>query len=146
VVAEVEHHHDGGHRWTVITTNNPDPRVRERIAFIDADELTALIARVQTAEKAIREVLQAKRGLQITYCDEVNARMGWARRAGIAEERAETAEAAIARVRQLRDVFELNARTIDGVAGRNFFELFVEELDEALDPYSLPPETLKEEA
>lgn len=53
-------------------------------------------------------------------------------------ERAETAEAAIARVRQLRDVFEVNSRTIDGVAGRNFFELFVEELDAALDDQESP--------
>lgn len=56
-------------------------------------------------------------------------------------ERAEKAEAAIARVRNLANVYEVNARTIDGVAGRNFFELFTEELRAALDPpRDLPPE------
>jgi hypothetical protein len=49
-------------------------------------------------------------------------------------ERAEKAEATIARVRNLANVYEVNARTIDGVAGRNFFELFTEELRAALDP------------
>jgi hypothetical protein len=58
-----------------------------------------------------------------------------------AHEEAEIAAATVARVRRLRDVYEVNARTMEGVAGRNFFELFVEELDAVLDPSSLPPET-----
>ena len=58
-----------------------------------------------------------------------------------AHEEAEIAAATVARVRRLRDVYEVNARTIDGVAGRNFFELFTEELRAALDPpRDLPPE------
>ncbi|MFD9939782.1 hypothetical protein ACFWYW_04020 [Nonomuraea sp. NPDC059023] len=38
------------------------------------------------------------------------------------------AEARIARVHALAHTYEVNARTIDGVARRNFFELFAEEL------------------
>ena len=58
-----------------------------------------------------------------------------------AHEEAEIAAATVARVRRLRDVYEVNARTIDGVAGRNFFELFTEELRATLDPpRDLPPE------
>ena len=56
-------------------------------------------------------------------------------------ERAETADRLLAAVRHLRDVYEVNARTADDVKTRNWFELFVEELDAVLDPSSLPPET-----
>jgi hypothetical protein len=59
--------------------------------------------RAETAEKAIPEILQAKRGWQITYCDEVNARMEWAGRAVAAEERAEKAEAALTPARERLD-------------------------------------------
>lgn len=60
-------------------------------------------------------------------------------------ERAEKDAATLARVRHLRDVYERNARTADDVKTRNWFELFVEELDAVLDPSSLPPETAAKE-
>jgi hypothetical protein len=63
-------------------------------------------------------------------------------RAEKAEHCAATAEATISRVRQLADVYELNSGTVDGVAARNFFELFAAELRDALNP---PPALLAEE-
>lgn len=66
-------------------------------------ELDEWRERAETAEKAIPEILQAKRGWQITYCDEVNARMEWAGRAVAAEERAEKAEATLTLARERLD-------------------------------------------
>ena len=63
-------------------------------------------------------------------------------RAEKAERCAATAESTISRVRHLADVYELNAGTVDGVAARNFFELFAAELRDALNP---PPALLAEE-
>ncbi|SEN90755.1 hypothetical protein, partial [Nonomuraea pusilla] len=59
-----------------------------------------------TSENRIREVLQTSRNFQILYSDEVTARMEQARRAREAEARAEQAEAAIARVRELHKPFQ----------------------------------------
>ena len=57
-------------------------------------------------------------------------------------ERLQQAEATVSRLRELAGVYETNARTVDGVAARNFFELFAEDLRSTLDP---PPELLAEE-
>lgn len=50
-----------------------------------------------------------------------------------ASERLKAAEATVARVRHLADVYEQNARTAGSVQARNWQELFVEDLQAALD-------------
>ncbi|SET50178.1 hypothetical protein [Nonomuraea wenchangensis] len=57
-------------------------------------------------------------------------------------ERLREAEATIARVRQLADVYELNAETATRASARNWFDLVAGELRDALDP---PPDLLDEE-
>jgi hypothetical protein len=107
------------------------------------------LERLRTIEAEVPAMVQKIRGLQIALNEETSARMAsgrdaaeWRERAEKAEPSAATAEATISRVRDLADVYELNAGTVDGVAARNFFELFAAELHDALNP---PPALLAEE-
>ena len=135
-------------------------RRRERIASKDNTQLRAEVTRLRiNAEKDVCSGCmqrEEQRDRWMEACRQIGvkyeaAKQRWYEQQDRAEdaeqerdgwrERAETADRLLAAVRHLRDVYEVNARTADDVKTRNWFELFVEELDAVLDPSSLPPET-----
>lgn len=119
----------GENEWV----ENPEPA--DRVGQVPVVMFIAGDGRPSFRMPTCAELAEAVAGTRDAELD------SWRERAEQAERRAATTGATISRVRQLADVYELTAATVDGVAARNFFELFAAELRDALNP---PPALLAE--